>query len=140
MKYFYKKQYYIIGLFIAVFMLSVLNACQKNPYTEGQLLYNKYCSNCHMEDGTGLGTLIPPLANSDFLVNADLAVVCIIKHGISGKMLVNDVEYDNIMSGNNQLSPVEITNIANYIHNAWGNKREFISLEKVKSILIECQK
>ena len=120
--------------------MSMLQACNRNPYTDGQALYKQYCSNCHMDDGTGLGTLIPPLAGADFLKNADLGVICIIKHGISGKMIVNDIEYDNIMPANSKLSEVEVANIANYIHNAWGNQREFISLDQVKKILSQCQK
>lgn len=140
MNIFYKKQYYILSLFVAILMISAFNACQKNPYSEGEILYKKYCSNCHMDDGSGLGTLIPPLANADFLRNADLGIVCIIKNGISGPMIVNDITYDNVMPANAQLSNVEIVNIANYIHNSWGNKREFISLDQVKSILSQCQK
>ena len=32
---------------------------------QGKQLYTTHCSNCHQENGDGLGKLFPPLAKSD---------------------------------------------------------------------------
>ena len=124
-------------------MLVVLSSfyytCQtKHPYNEGKELYTAHCANCHGDDGSGLGELIPPLAKADMLKQLDIQVACLMRKGIAGKMVVNGIEYDNVMPANAQLSDVEIQNIANYIHNSWGNTREFISLDAVRHVLNDC--
>src|SRR5688572_19124507 len=57
-------------------------------YVQGEQLYLTQCSNCHQENGKGLGLLFPPLNQSDFVdTNLD-KVICIMKHGISGELIV----------------------------------------------------
>lgn len=91
-----------------------------------------------MEDGSGLEALYPPLANADMLRSMDVAAACVIRHGLQGKIVVNGTEYETGMVGIEQLTDVEITNILNYIHNAWGNKRQFIQLKEVRDALESC--
>ena len=107
-------------------------------YGEGKELYEENCANCHIEDGTGVGELIPPLAKSDYLKKTDLDIACIIRYGLKGKITVNGINYEHEMPPHTKLSEVEITNIANYVHNAWGNQRAFISLEQIKEKLKSC--
>ena len=51
----------------------------------------------------------------------------------------NGKTYDMEMPGVPQLSPVEITNIINYIHHAWGNELRTVQLEEVREELKTCQ-
>ncbi len=92
-----------------------------------------------MADGTGLAELIPPLAQSDYLQNNNLATVCIIRYGQEGKIIVNGRTYENPMPGVDRLSDFEITNIINYINQAWGNEYGYIKLADVRQQLTECQ-
>ena len=116
-----------------------LSACTARPsYSDGEELYKKHCAGCHIDDGTGVGALVPPLAQSDYLQRIDLKVACLIRNGVQGKMLVNGQEYEGIMPANARLSDIEITNIANYIFNAWGNERDFIAPEEIRKTLSEC--
>jgi mono/diheme cytochrome c family protein len=103
------------------------------------MLYEKHCENCHMADGTGLEALYPPLAGSDMLESVGVGAACIIKHGLQGKIIVNGIEFETGMAPVTGLSSVEITNILNYIHNAWGNRREFIHLNEVQATLEACE-
>lgn len=118
-----------------------LLACggETQPYREGALLYEKHCANCHMEDGSGLEALYPPLARSDMLKSMDVAAACVIRNGLQGPLTVNGVLYDMEMPPMPHLSGVEIANLLNYIHNAWGNKRDYISLDKVQQTLDRCK-
>jgi mono/diheme cytochrome c family protein len=129
------KRYLYPALFLGFY------ACGGGSYTayqEGQQLYQRHCANCHMDDGSGLGELIPPLAKADLLKALDIKAACIVRHGLEGPIQVNGIEYNNPMPSNKQLSEIEITNLLNFIHNAWGNQRAFIKLTEVQAALKDC--
>ena len=107
-------------------------------YAEGEVLYQTHCANCHQTDGAGLGQVYPPLAQSDFLENVE-AVLCLMKYGTEGEMVVNGITYNKAMPGIPTLTDLEIAEIATYIHNSWGNTRERLELSRVTAILAHCQ-
>ena len=111
--------------------------CEQKPYQHGKILYSNFCQNCHMEDGSGLAGLIPPLAQSDYLETHQDQLPCIIKHGLEGEIIVNGKSYNQPMSGINQLTEAEIANIINYINSNFGNSIPVMSLEKIRKILNE---
>ncbi|WP_339903556.1 cytochrome c [uncultured Cyclobacterium sp.] len=102
---------------------------------QGQQLYLQYCSNFDQEDGTGLKRLIPPLKNSDYMLDDVNRSLYIIKNGLKGSITVNNVEYNQPMPENSKLSPIEVAQIATYIYNVWGNEYGLITPEKVKEAL-----
>lgn len=104
-------------------------------FTNGKKLYTQHCSNCHMENGEGLGRLIPPLKNSDYLLSDIPRSALIIQNGIDGTITVNGVEYLQPMPANLSLNPTEIAEILTYITNAWGNEYGGIDPELVKEVL-----
>ena len=71
----------------------LFQSCQSNPYVHGEILYENFCANCHMEDGTGLIGNIPPLAGADFLKKYASDLPCIIRYGIQDTIIVNGKEY-----------------------------------------------
>ena len=91
-----------------------------------------------MEDGKGLRGLIPPLSNSDFLINYKEQIPCIIKNGINGEIIVNDTTYNTEMTGIPELSDVQINNIINYINHAWNNELKESNIREVKESLENC--
>lgn len=106
---------------------------------QGRKLYRQHCANCHQPDGSGLGKLIPPLAGSDFMKKNKENVLCIIRWGLEGPVVVNGVEYNQPMPANPQLKDIEIAEIATYIFNAWGNKGEFVQVQQAQEWLRECE-
>jgi mono/diheme cytochrome c family protein len=102
---------------------------------QGQQLYLQNCSNCHQEDGTGLNRLIPPLKNADYMLDDVDRSLYIIKNGLKGSIIVNNVEYNQPMPENSKLSPIEIAQIATYIYNVWGHDYGLIDPEKVREAL-----
>lgn len=106
---------------------------------QGKMLYQMHCQNCHGEDGLGLGKLIPPLAKSDYLV-ADIArSMCIIKNGQEGKILVNGIEYEQIMPALNNLTPLEIAEIVTFVSNSWGNNTRLWDVKEAEKVLANCE-
>jgi cytochrome c551 len=107
-------------------------------YVQGEVLYKKYCSNCHQEKGDGLGRLYPPVNQSDFIDGNINNVICIIKYGRSGPLVVNGIEYNMEMKGNPQLTELEVAEIATYLYNSWGRDKGLIDVKMVTEILPDC--
>lgn len=121
------------------FMAAVALSCEVKTYEHGEILYNNFCANCHMEDGSGLEGVIPPLAGADFLGKYSDQIPCIISKGIKGPMTVNGREYNTEMMGIPQLTEFEITNVINYINTAWGNDFEIVKHLEVREALKKCE-
>lgn len=108
-------------------------------YLQGKLLYEKHCSNCHQPTGTGLGRVYPPLAGSDFITNNFEKTLCLMRHGISGELVVNGKSYNHAMPGIPALTDLEIAEIATYIYNTWGNQRGLVDVKDAALILKKCE-
>jgi len=129
-----------ILLFILFPTCCTFFACTEQPYIVGERLYKVNCSNCHLDDGKGLGALIPPLAGADYLQKNRADLPCLIRNGISDTIIVNGKQYVEKMPGVPHLSEADITNIINYVQTAWGNQYEIYRLDEVLKILKECPK
>lgn len=128
-----KKILLLLGLF------TIIIGCGKTDYRQGQNLYAQHCANCHYDSGKGLGILIPPLEQSDWLRDNQDKLACMIRNGMEGPIVVNDTTYNQAMPGNLNLSEFQITNIINYINHAWGNDYGVAKLLEVRSQLEACQ-
>ena len=129
----------IIRLLLAAGLLSCLTQCFTESKSEGEQLYGQQCANCHMDDGSGLRGLIPPLAGSDYLTRHRSQLPCLIKHGQQGDIVVNGVHYNRPMPASKDLQEVHITNILNYIQTHFGNKNELFTVEEVNRSLQQCR-
>lgn len=134
-----KKSDLKYGLFLSAGLLLFLHACEVNTYEHGEILYQNFCANCHMEDGTGLEGIIPPLAGADYLQRHRASLPCLIRHGIKGEIVVNGRKYNTEMTGVPQLTEFEITNVINYINTAWGNDFEIVKHLDVRQALEQCE-
>lgn len=120
-------------------MTLLLLHCSENPYRQGKILYQNFCANCHMEDGSGLQGLIPPLAGADWIGENQEELPCAIRYGMKGEMIVNGKTYNEYMPGVQRLTDFEITNVINYINHAWGNDYGYMKYEAVKTALEGCK-
>lgn len=91
-----------------------------------------------MADGSGLQGLIPPLAQADYIAQDPAATACIIRYGLADTIVVNDTTYAQPMAGIEALSDFEITNVINYINQAWGNDYGYVGFDEVKNRLDSC--
>lgn len=140
----YKPRRLPVFVFLLAALLSMVGSCKQKPYSQGQILYENFCQNCHNEEGKALRQLIPPLAASDYLVNHKEELACIIKYGIKGEIVVNGVTYNQEMPAfeemyDAKILDVEIANIINYINNSWGNDNGYTSLQTVQENLKRCE-
>jgi mono/diheme cytochrome c family protein len=130
----------ILGLAGLLGSLLGSSACEHHQgYLEGANLYRVHCSNCHLENGQGLGALIPPLAKSDYLGAHREKLPCIVRYGLKDTIVVNNVVYAEAMAGIESLSDIQITNLLNYIHTSWGNDLPPYRLDEVRRLLEQCR-
>jgi cytochrome c551 len=108
-------------------------------YNQGEQLYMKHCSNCHQQDGRGLGRVYPPLNVSDFMNDNFNQVICLIRYGRSDDLIVNGVSFNQSMPGVGALTDLEIAEIVTYIYNSWSHKRGIADVKDVTEILNSCQ-
>ena len=129
-------------LIILLFVLSGCKSSQEIEYEQyliaGKNIYDQQCSNCHGIQGEGLKNLYPPLQNSDFLVHKSL-VVCIIKNGFSGPMMVNGKEYNQAMPAQAKLYDLDIAQLTTWLYHTYGEDQWFVKPDSVKKILQKCE-
>lgn len=117
-----------------------LSSCSSHPYADGERLYLTNCANCHLDDGKGLGALIPPLAGSDHLTGQAERLPCIIRYGLRDTIVVNGKTYAEVMPGVPALSEVDVVNLTNYVLNRWAPGHPLYSPEQVRRQLERCSK
>lgn len=125
---------YFLGL-----LAFLLCQCQPNPYRDGEQVYKTQCANCHMDSGTGLSGLIPTLAQSDYLTLHRAQLPCALRFGLHDTITVNGKIYAEQMPPNPTLSDVDITNVLNFVNQAWGNNNPPYSLDEVRRGLEGCK-
>ncbi|NOS55139.1 MAG: c-type cytochrome [Cyclobacteriaceae bacterium] len=108
-------------------------------YVQGEQLYLKNCSNCHQKEGGGLGRLYPPLDKSDYMDQHLEEVICAMKNGMEGELLVNGKRYNKEMKGIPSLTELEIAEIATYIYNSWEHQRGIVEISTIENALKKCE-
>jgi mono/diheme cytochrome c family protein len=115
-------------------MTAGLAGCQEFP--QGERVYETYCVNCHMPDGSGLGTLIPALNSQRYRDLSIDQVVCKIKYGNNE---VEDIYASfNPMPSFTNLSETDISNLINYINTQWAQKGKMTAPQEVSNALLDC--
>jgi len=135
------KKPYVALVALTFAFLCFVSSCQtqeeikRQKYiTEGILLYQTNCANCHQRDGKGLAALYPPIAGSNYLAKKD-SIIHIIRHGQQGPILVNGKRYNRPMPAQLHLSDLEIAEIVTYIYAEWGKSNQIVDVKYVRNVL-----
>lgn len=132
----YRKALKISALLFASAL--AVASCDYKPRNQGKVLYDRECQSCHMENGQGLGSLMPPLANADFVMENQEQLACIIRNGMEGNVVVNGINYSGNMPANKQLTDVEIANLVHYIIEVLNEQPDNFTIQDVRSQLESC--
>lgn len=130
----------LFALFLSLLSCQSDEEIRREQYiTEGILIYKNNCANCHQTNGQGLAALYPPLAGSDYLANKS-KVICLIRYGQQGSIVVNGKRYNRPMPAQPQLSDLEIAELTTYIYNEWGGETKVTDVKTVTPVLEQCRK
>jgi mono/diheme cytochrome c family protein len=116
-------------IIIILAFLSIFYSCNEVNYTQGQRIYNANCSNCHMEDGSGLKNLIPSLDKNPLITEIDSKVIAIIHYGVNADSLGKTDKY---MPAHKKMSDVEMTNLLNFLQERFNPPGYEFKLDEVK--------
>ena len=109
----------------------VLSVQCSSKFAHGKRAYNKYCADCHMEDGNGVGEIYPSLLRSNYTSDTE-SLPCIIKHGFNDTSTVMQM---NPVEG---ISDIDITNIINYLSSDLLGKTEEVQIQDIQKIIESC--
>ncbi len=116
------KVFLIIYLFFVSFIFNIIQKEKsfEESISDGKLIYEDFCIQCHLFNGEGIEKIYPPLNNSDYLLkNLDKSIYSI-KYGLTGEIIVNGIKYNGVMASQG-LEDDEIADVMNYITNSWDN-------------------
>jgi nitrite reductase (NO-forming) len=123
----------MLFIFVLVTSFSLKQAFDlKASIARGKEIYTNFCISCHMEQGTGIENLYPPLAKSDYMMNDKKRSILQVLKGANGEMKVNGKTYNAPMTGFD-LTDEQVSDVLNYCRNSWGNKGGAIKPEDVAS-------
>jgi mono/diheme cytochrome c family protein len=103
--------------------------------SDGAVVYINNCSSCHQRDGRGVPGAFPPLADNPLVTGNPIAVIAIVKHGLSGRIVVRGQAYSGIMPPWARLiSDSDIAAVVTYIRGAFGNTAGAVTLNDARSV------
>jgi len=133
-------------LYIAALIAIILNACQSEEeltyeryYVNGKGVYETHCENCHGKEGQGLVGLIPPLTDTIFLKQNRNRLVCIVKYGLTDKIVINGTAFQGKMPAEFHLANIDIAQVITYISNSFGNMQGLYDVNAVAKDLSNCK-
>ena len=116
------KVFLIIYLFFVSFIFNFIQKEKsfEESISDGKLIYEDFCIQCHLSNGEGIEKIYPPLNNSDYLLKELDKSIYSIKYGLRGEIIVNGIKYNGVMASQG-LEDDEIADVMNYITNSWDN-------------------
>ncbi len=109
-------------------------SCTSQPYSQGHAIYTAHCEGCHMEDGSGLADLIPPLDSSRLTLSDPSKLVCLIRKGLPFNTFTGQQ-----MPSNTSMTDVELANLINFLGVEYGLNPQTIKVTEIKKMLAACQ-
>ncbi|WP_242434708.1 c-type cytochrome [Hymenobacter amundsenii] len=115
-----------------------LSGCFTERQNEGAKLYANHCASCHGDQGQGLERLIPGVAAADYVALHRAELPCLVRKGMKGPLVVNGIEYNQVMPGHEDLTDSQITNLLNFVQTTWGNHNQPYTIRETSELLGRC--
>lgn len=91
-----------------------------DPMELGEAMYSD-CAACHQADGTGVEGTFPPLVDSQRVLDRPAEFAGVLLDGLQGPLVVDGVEYDELMPDHGDWSDEELAAVMTYVRNSWGH-------------------
>ena len=83
--------------------------------------------------------LYPPLKNSDYILPNKAKVICGMRYGQKGELMVNGILFNQEMPPNVNITDLEIAEIATYVFTEFADSVQIITLNEIAEIMKSCQ-
>ncbi len=109
---------------------------QSQDLSAGEAIYKGkgICATCHRNNGQGMASVYPPLAQSDYIISDKKRAIIHTMYGFQKPIIINGNEYPGGQMQTTQLTNQEIVDVVNYILNSWGNNIGYVTIEEVKAL------
>lgn len=119
---------------IALFLTMILfQAIPKATMDRGRAVYEQNCLACHMEDGSGVPNLNPPLKKTQWVLGDKKRLIGVVMNGLNEEIVINGETYHNPMPGFDYLNDQQISDVLTYVRNSFGNKASPVTVQEVKA-------
>ena len=98
----------------------------------GKNVYQMYCLVCHQADGSGVGTLNPPLVKEWVEGDKSRLVQMLIK-GSVGKVTIDGDTFSNTMPAQPNFTDQQIADVLTYMRTNFGFKASAVTVTEVKA-------
>ncbi|MBS1916996.1 MAG: cytochrome c [Bacteroidetes bacterium] len=125
-----------------LFCISFLMMSQTKPVQNtlkasverGKKVYTERCLTCHQADGGGVQNMNPPLIKTKWVLGDKTQLITIVLKGLNTGVVIDDIEYHNVMASHADLTDLQIADVLTYVRNSFGNKAKAITSAEVKAV------
>jgi mono/diheme cytochrome c family protein len=121
-------------IIIALMMVIFLQPLPKESMERGKKVFDQYCMPCHMQDGTGVPRLNPPLVKTSYVLGDKKTIIEIVLKGFDAQVEIDGEYYQNAMAPHDFLTDEQIADVATYVRNSFGNKASVVVPSDVKAV------
>jgi mono/diheme cytochrome c family protein len=100
---------------------------------DGKALYQKHCLVCHQLDGSGVGTLNPPLV-TDYVSGDINKLIRMILKGSKGTVEIDGDTFSNTMPAQPYLTDAQIAAVLTYVRSNFGNRAGPVTPAQVRAV------
>ncbi|MEL6675747.1 MAG: cytochrome c [Bacteroidota bacterium] len=136
----YKRWIWFVWPLVVLLGLFLWQNFQGGGTAAGAAIYTRNCASCHMDDGTGLGNLIPALPGSAMLKGPLEELTCLIRYGSTAMQADSTVNVPpaQVMPPNPKLQPQQLVQLINFLRKTWSQESPSVGLEEVELSLEAC--
>ena len=120
-------------LMAAMMLLLFFQTVPKAAMDRGRTVYEQNCQACHMDDGSGVPGMNPPLKKTQWVLGDKKRLIGIVMDGFNEEVTIEGETYSNPMPGLDYLSDQQISDVLTYVRNSFGNKAAPVSVQEVKA-------
>jgi mono/diheme cytochrome c family protein len=105
----------------------------KATMDRGRTVYEQNCLACHMDDGSGVPNMNPPLKKTQWVLGDKKKLIGVVVNGLNDEIEINGETYHNPMPGMDYLTDLQISDVLTYVRNSFGNKAAPVTPQDVKA-------
>lgn len=124
----------MMKLIVAIILFVFLQPLPKESMERGKKVYDQYCMSCHMQDGTGVPRLNPPLVKTSYVIGDKTTIIEIVLKGFDAQVEIEGEYYQNTMAPHDFLTDEQIADVTTFVRNSFGNKASVVVPADVKAV------